>query len=269
MATIQQANSDNSASFSLTPDISPFQQQWNVLVEDNETNSFSYYLKDAFPQEQLDRWFEELHPSNFVANNNAWTDAQYKGEPLLRKTAWVVLQDECICEYGYSDTWQSIATSPKFRQTISGISKAVQKVTGDRSINCCNLNYYPRGGGVGFHADDESLFDGAHQNIRIISLSLCGRTGGSRTFQIRPSNIDNGSHQQHEIVLGHGDLLTMEGMFQKYYHHSVWPGDRMDFVDHPCTQGERINLTWRTIVRHLDGSEQCKGIKCPLSSLER
>jgi alkylated DNA repair dioxygenase AlkB len=26
--------------------------------------------------------------------------------------------------------------------------------------NSCNLNYYPPGGGVGFHADDEPLFGG-------------------------------------------------------------------------------------------------------------
>ena len=32
---------------------------------------------------------------------------------------------------------------------------------------------------------------------------------------------------------------------------------------HPAAcQGERINLTWRTIVKHLDGSDECRGMVC-------
>lgn len=57
----------------------------------------------------------------------------------------------------------------------------------------------------------------------------------------------------------------MEGYFQKFYLHSVWPGDSKDYSDSKYCQGERINLTWRTIVKHLDGSEACRGRSCPLA----
>ena len=68
----------------------------------------------------------------------------------------------------------------------------------------------------------------------------------------------------YEVELHHGDLMTMEGLHQLFYLHSVWPGDSLEHGDDPLTQGERINLTWRTIVRHLDGSDECKGMSCAL-----
>mmetsp|Transcript_46576 Transcript_46576/g.113454 ORF Transcript_46576/g.113454 Transcript_46576/m.113454 type:complete len:85 (+) Transcript_46576:642-896(+) len=80
--------------------------------------------------------------------------------------------------------------------------------------------------------------------------------------------------------------MTMEGMFQKYFYHAAWPGDSKQFcvdedradkddgdygVDQhrhcrqPYTEGERISLTWRLIVQHLDGSEdECRGKTCRL-----
>jgi hypothetical protein len=73
-----------------------------------------------------------------------------------------------------------------------------------------------------------------------------------------------------EITLRHGDIITMEGMFQRHYLHSVWPGDddNRAHVNHERCRGERINLTWRTIVRHLDGSDECRGLVCPLAAGE-
>ena len=62
----------------------------------------------------------------------------------------------------------------------------------------------------------------------------------------------------------------MEEVFQKYYLDSVWPGDSKkraaDNDDADLCQGERINLIWRTIVCHLDGSNDCRGLVCPLCS---
>lgn len=42
------------------------------------------------------------------------------------------------------------------------MTRAVEALCGlnEGELNSVNLNYYPRGGGVGFHADDEFLFDG-------------------------------------------------------------------------------------------------------------
>lgn len=171
---------------------------------------------------------------------------------------------------------------------LQEITSAVSAIVGldDSELNSVNLNYYPRGGGVAFHADDEFLFDGLNCETRIVSLSLCSTAPagdvadnidkdnntnnfGARKFQVKQKGKKYESSQVSEIILRHGDLMTMEGMFQKHYLHSVWPGDSKKYVDHELCRGERINLTWRTIVRHLDGSPECRGLMCPLSSQER
>ena len=281
-------------------------------MEDRESESFSYFLSSFSSsthqstttswttRSQLDQWFDALHPSRYTPvatddsnsnsninsnRNTAWTKASYKGEELLRQTAWVTLDEHCHCEYGYSDTWQHQATDPKFCAVVDEITRTIQQLTGCTSLNACNLNYYPHGGGVGFHADDEFLFDGLRRPTCIISLSLC-RGGhhdggdGARKFIIKPSNGNSEEQVQNQyndkdkdkdnnqrsIVLAHGDLMTMEGMFQKHYFHSIWPGDSKEYMDSndPYIQGERINLTFRTIVQHLDGSDECRGKVCPL-----
>ena len=275
----------SSQPFVLTPDLSTLDKScWSIFLEDTKTNSYSYILDRSnrlFPVTQLDQWFHQLHPLRLAKqkdkDDDGWTDSYYKGEKLLRKTAWVVLDDNCRCEYGYSDTWQPIVPSTTtLHKIVQDMTHHVQQVTGDLKLNCCNLNYYPRGGGVGFHADDEFLFDSTNRPTRIVSLSLCDSSETTqRLFQVKPQNT--GLTEQRaanddfcsddtplEISLRHGDLITMEGMFQKHYLHSIWPGDSKDFLDHPNTQGERINLTWRTIVQHLDGSDQCRKKRCPL-----
>ena len=47
--------------------------------------------------------------------------------------------------------------------------------------------------------------------------------------------------------------------------HSVWPGDSTAHTEHELAHGERINLTFRTIVRHLDGGDESRGLRCPLA----
>lgn len=293
---------------SLTPNISPLSRRWKPFIENDDLSCYSFYLPHddsissdgnvnasendtptAFTNAQLNGWFHALHPSNYKdePTSSAWTDAIYKNQKLLRKTAWHTFDEECTCEYGYSDTWQPLVTSLKMQHVLKEItSTVVSKAVGLKNgeLNSVNLNYYPQGGGVGFHADDEFLFDGLNRETRIISLSLCSTTAsnnvdkddcndhnnnfGARTFQVKRKGKKHDS-TINEIILRHGDLMTMEGMFQKYYLHSVWPGDSMQHVDHEQCQGERINLTWRTIVRHLDGSEECNGLVCPLSGKER
>jgi len=263
-----------------------------------------------FTSKQLDEWFYKLHPSRYNNNNNnnndgdaasAWTTASYNNQLLLRKTAWYTFNEECICEYGYSDTWQKQIQNKDMINVLKEITKVISSnlVIGQEELlllNCVNLNYYPSGGGIGYHADDEYMFDGLNRNTKIISLSLCcnknnnNKNWGARKFQIKRKNSsnvndnendnDNNDVQVHEIILRHGDIITMEGMFQKYYLHSVWPGDDDNSKEHDdLCQGERINLTWRTIVKHLDSNgsstsieeeeeeeeEDCRGITCPLS----
>jgi alkylated DNA repair dioxygenase AlkB len=263
--------------------------RWIPFLVDEPRESCSYVLpwSTSTSQEsnwttraQLDEWFDALHPSKYQGDDDAssslaWADAYYKGTKLLRKTAWCTFQDGCECDYGYSDTWQTrVTASSPFHRTVEELTQVVRTVTGCPSINSCNLNYYPRGGGVGFHADDEFLFDSLQRPTCIISLSLC-RNGGARKFLVKEKDCSEDQAQDqyypstHERILRHGDLMTMEGMFQKHYYHSVWPGDSKEYMDDPYTQGERINLTWRTIVQHLDGSPECRDKVCPLATTSK
>jgi hypothetical protein len=149
----------------LSPALSPLGNNrgdllWKPFVEDEDTQSYSYYLEadnnrasPVFTPEQLDRWFRELHPSSYCSSADAedadasWTEASYQGERLLRQTAWCVFADGCTCEYGYSDTWQSLIQSTKMKSLLNEITKVVSKIVGGGILlNSCNLNYYPRGG---------------------------------------------------------------------------------------------------------------------------
>eukprot|EP01047_Picozoa_sp_COSAG01_P035590 COSAG01_NODE_2741_length_7157_cov_10.590677_8_plen_135_part_00 len=87
-----------------------------------------------------------------------------------------------------------------------------------------------------------------------ISLSLApegGRGGaGQRLFLMRRNGIEEA---EHGITLGHGDMVTMEGLFQSEWQHSVWPGDDTDKAASEQAPGERMNLTWRWLRQHLPG----------------
>ncbi|CAJ1328700.1 unnamed protein product [Effrenium voratum] len=98
---------------------------------------------------------------------------------------------------------------------------------------------------VGWHADDEQLFQGKSRDCRIISLSL----GATRSFELRRNWSDASEDHTVRLELGDGDLCTMEGMLQKHLQHRV-PREHQ-------VSGPRINLTWRWIVKHAPG--------CPLS----
>ena len=247
---------------------------WEPFVVDEGLESFSYHLPhskaNALSDDQLSIWFESLHPSAYRGepNGHAWTDASYKGQKLLRKTAWHTLDDGCSCEYGYSDTWQEKIKSGRMKGVLAAVTETVARMLPrGEELNCVNLNYYPSGGGVGWHADDEFLFDGLCRPTRIVSLTLCRSSGeGARRFQVRRRGSCDSDTV--EVVLRHGDLMTMEGLFQRHYLHSVWPGDALDCQEHAACRGERINLTWRTIVRHLNGSEECKGMTCPRCNIK-
>lgn len=105
--------------------------------------------------------------------------------------------------------------------------------------NSCNVNLYEHGGmSVGWHSDDESLFQGKFNDTRIISLSL----GATRKFEVRLNWPDVGEKPVRQLLLSDGDLCTMEGMLQKHYQHRV--------PNEGNVRGARINLTWRWNVKH-------------------
>ena len=195
---------------------------WEPFIVDRELGCFSYHLPhsraNTLSDDLLSSWFDSLHPSVYQdePNGHAWTDASYKGRKLLRKTAWHTLDDGCSCAYGYSDTWQEQITSGQMKDVLAAVTETVARALprgeGIEELNCVNLNYYPSGGGVGWHADDESLFDGLCRPTRIVSLTLCRSSGeGERRFQVRRKGACDSDTA--EVVLRHGDLMTMEGLF--------------------------------------------------------
>merc|ERR1712087_601886 len=112
--------------------------------------------------------------------------------------------------------------------------------------NSCNLNLYEGGGmSVGWHSDDEALFQARFRDARIISLSL----GVRRTFELRLNWPEERELSEFRLGLGDGDLCSMEGMLQKHTQHRVPP-------EPFAGSAARINLTWRWIVKH--------GPKCPV-----
>jgi len=83
--------------------------------------------------------------------------------------------------------------------------------------------------------------EGNFRDIRIISLSF----GQKRKFELRTNwPDDNGDRRNtvRKILLGNGDLMTMEGMTQKHFQHRVPKEGR--------SEGPRINLTWRWVLKH-------------------
>lgn len=93
----------------------------------------------------------------------------------------------------------------------------------------CNL-YRDGQDAMGWHSDDELSL--GKQPV-IASLSL----GQTRQFLLRHKQQKT---QQHEFLLGHGDLLIMAGKTQQYWQHSVAKTTK--------AIGPRINITFRQIV---------------------
>lgn len=256
------ASMDATAGVRLLRDLPGASPQWESFIEDAERRSYSYVLRrecgTLASEDQLSAWFHALHPSSVGVGNGGWTAAYHRGDKLLRKTAWYVWPP-CTCTYVYADTHQPPVCDPQMEKTIDAISQRVFEVCGvvDNPPDSVNLNFYPPGGGVGFHSDDEPLFDGLNREIAIISLSLSepssDRKLGSRWFEVRLKKGQRGKWGDVRAVeLRRGDLMTMEGFFQLYYLHSAWPGDRLDVVEGPgrTAHGDRINLTWRWVVSH-------------------
>ena len=65
---------------------------------------------------------------------------------------------------------------------------------------------------LGWHSDNERLHGSIDDPYAILSLSM----GSSRTFSIRPMNRRN---DETHFLMSHGDLLSMNGFFQKIYQH--------------------------------------------------
>ena len=145
--------------------------------------------------------------------------------PLPRLTAW-------FGDAGLDYTYSGIRMRPHGWNPVLQQLRELTEALAGVSFNTVLLNLYRNGSdGVAWHADDEADL-GPDPVIGSISL------GASRRFQLRRRD-DN--QIRTETALHHGDIIIMSGSTQSLWLHQV-----------PKTSkpiGERINLTFRTIVR--------------------
>lgn len=200
---------------------------WKMALRDDLRRSFVSHRKEAFTAAVLKGWWLEL------IDKVRWKRPQTDEWVLPRSAAWLT-STGCTCQYEYGGLkFPPLQMEPWFME----ITEKVCRTCGlkDRP-DACNANYYDGGTqAVGWHSDDEPLFDALRNDVLIVSLSL----GASRQFQLHPKDKPT---EFTTVTLENGDLCTMEGLCQKHYRHRV-PREKE-------VKAPRINLTWRWILRH-------------------
>lgn len=206
---------------------------WTYPVIDESRRCYVGFLQNSLPQERLQAFYES------IKTGTEWLQPEGKLGPIPRKTAWMVAPG-CTCSYRYGGLTVPPNVWPQWMVELMTIYMPYCGITTPEAWpNCCNLNLYESGGfSVGWHADDEPLFQGKFQDITVISLSL----GQTRRFELKLLFPDEREKPTFRMNLASGDLCTMEGMVQKHMHHRV---PREAGVD-----GARINLTWRWVKKH-------------------
>ena len=214
------------------PDWSSFKQSLDVAecaVVMQGPEFISRHLQQPIADQQLlNTIFNEL----FISGS--WTQLQNY------KTMWMTMHP-CTCNYKYgAHKILNVPMSP----LVVALTERVSRLVGIESLNSVNINYYAHNyQHLSWHADDEPLFLAASEATVIVSVSL----GHSRDFEVKELSTGN----TERVTLHDGQLLTMEGLFQKFCHHRV-PSSS----EHA---GPRINLTWRTVKQHNNG-------ECPLAN---
>jgi len=212
---------------------------WHNVLEDEARRSFCAFCPKAIDEQKAWEWFEQLY------NYLPWADLrdtkyQETGRTMPRRTVFVV-DHGCSCTYQYSGVKVPPMAEPEF---VAEIRKTCARLAGykeDEMPNACNINLYRDGhDSVGWHTDNEALFDAEACDACILSLSL----GATRNFTVKKQEkwAPNGVGKPSVFPVAHGDICTMEGKFQKYYLHAV--------PKEPQVKAPRINLTWRWITRH-------------------
>jgi len=203
---------------------------WKSVLHDEHRRTFVAHRKGAFPATLLRSWWEALD------TQIKWRRPTTDDLILPRSAAWLTLEG-CTCQYEYSGLlFEPLQMPPWFLDITETVCRTCG--LGDRP-NSCNANYYDNGSqSVGWHSDDEPLFDALNRDVLIVSLSL----GATRTFELASTDKPT---EVIKLPLEDGDLCTMEGLCQKHYRHRV-PRQK-------SVQGARINLTWRWVLRHDEG----------------
>ena len=145
---------------------------WKIIYGSPNEDTWSRYLRNPFHSSQLDLWWR-------LATENIHWERQLSS----RGCAWFV-SEGCSCKYKYSGTTWQPTVWPDWLQSITN---AVMRIVGPTARiktkpNSCNVNLYANGlDSVGWHSDDEKLFQTKTTKSLIVSLSL----GATRLFQIK------------------------------------------------------------------------------------
>jgi len=198
-----------------------------------EYYSCARHIKNGINRDLLSHWWKT------ILLHCPWLNPSITDRRIPRLVCWLTSKG-CMCTYTYSGAASSPVLMPDW---LEEIGRVVMQILGWDNIHpsptCCNINLYRNGEDcVGWHADDENLFGGLVGNCMIISLSL----GQTRTFQLRMKHHQDEYNPPVSIPLEHGDIITMEGLVQRWYQHRV-PLE-------PHYENPRINLTFRWILNH-------------------
>lgn len=199
------------------PDVAatlPFHTE-GLVRHDLQDGGEILYIPSFFDKETADALFVILR------DHIPWEHVRIRGVPQRLGTCWIG-----SVAYEYS---RQVRPAAPWRPTPRAIARAVESYlfgkTGD-SFEGVLLNYYQDGDTrLGFHADNEPVIV---PDSPIASISL----GDSRRFVLK----HNATGTTHELTLGHGSLLVMQGTTQRFWQHAVPPARGA---------GPRINLTFR------------------------
>lgn len=208
--------------------------EWQIVKLNEEKRCFSAKRNNPFSDIRLRQLWK------LAKEQIPWNRPKIDGKPLPRSAAFMVAPG-CKCKYRYSGTRWPPHDFPEWFQSLT--DEVMSFVGIDVPCpNSCNVNLYDDGTeSVGWHSDNEPLFESQVQDCLIVSMSL----GATRDFQIQQQWADG--RKMETISLSNGDLMTMEGLFQRYYSHRVPRSS--------CKEA-RINFTWRYITCHDFGCPQ-------------
>eukprot|EP00929_Paragymnodinium_shiwhaense_P021102 TRINITY_DN13852_c0_g1_i1.p1 TRINITY_DN13852_c0_g1~~TRINITY_DN13852_c0_g1_i1.p1 ORF type:complete len:324 (-),score=41.41 TRINITY_DN13852_c0_g1_i1:169-1140(-) len=218
----------------------PDKAKWEYPLGDERWRCYAGYLPGALSPDVSKKFFD------IVKDGTDWLQPSGRWGPLPLKTAWMT-KPPCNCIYGYGGAKVPPAAYPDWMYDLMAVCMPLCGISRrDDWPNSANLNMYVDGQhSVGWHADNETLFQGKAQDCCIISLSM----GQTRLFELKCGRI------MHKLELADGDLCTMEGMTQKHFQHRVGKQNGKDIKT-------RLNITWRWVVLH---DKQCSCSQAPES----
>jgi alkylated DNA repair dioxygenase AlkB len=202
----------------------------------DDSNSKCRYWKNKFAigdyiTELESLPFEEIKSRNLVTRSSCW-----------------LVDSPCKCNYTYGGKKFEPTHSPKWLNELKCKVAAIIHAN-PIHLNSCNANMYnTHKQDLYWHKDNEPLFRESEwdRNTYIVSLSF----GTDRMFCFRkPYEFD-----EIPILLGDGDIITMEGRLQDKYEHTLKRGVDPSSTSNSGASGSsqvRYNLTWRILKKHL------------------